>query len=328
MAFLDNSGDIILDAVLTEEGRKLMAQGAFQITKFAFGDDEINYGLYDKSHASGSAYYDLEILQTPVLEASTAINANINYGLLSIPNPSLLYMPTIKRNELTVRSALMQDKIYWLAERDGVTYDQLVTAFGGANAGGDKKVLKAGERQGFAIMFETGLDTNEIAATSANRTTYIASAGLNDASFAISVDTRFIATVFGPSSGDSFSNLAGTGETSLNLSLVAAAPSKRDRQKKFYSQATVRAVPNNVVYRVSDTKADTATSVIKGPRASMSAINFDCRTITDNMYTRFGKTGVTISGASGTYKYIDTTVYIMSATGVIEQIPVRITKKE
>ena len=46
MAFLDNSGDIILDAVLTEVGRKRMSQGNFRITKFALGDDEINYGQY------------------------------------------------------------------------------------------------------------------------------------------------------------------------------------------------------------------------------------------------------------------------------------------
>ena len=34
MAFLDNSGDIILDAVLTGLGRKRLAEGNYQITKF------------------------------------------------------------------------------------------------------------------------------------------------------------------------------------------------------------------------------------------------------------------------------------------------------
>ena len=58
MAFLDNSGDIILDAVLTELGRKRMSNGNFQITKFGLGDDEINYEKYNKNHASGSAFYD------------------------------------------------------------------------------------------------------------------------------------------------------------------------------------------------------------------------------------------------------------------------------
>ena len=57
MAFLDNSGDIILDAVLTDEGRRRMAGGNFSITKFALGDDEIDYTLYNKNHPSGSSYY-------------------------------------------------------------------------------------------------------------------------------------------------------------------------------------------------------------------------------------------------------------------------------
>jgi len=43
MAFLDNSGDIILDAVLTDTGRLRLAQGdgSFKISKFAIGDDEL-----------------------------------------------------------------------------------------------------------------------------------------------------------------------------------------------------------------------------------------------------------------------------------------------
>ena len=64
MAFLDNSGDIILDAVLTDTGRKKMANGNFKITNYGLGDDEINYSQYNKNHPSGSAYSDLEILQT------------------------------------------------------------------------------------------------------------------------------------------------------------------------------------------------------------------------------------------------------------------------
>ena len=41
MAFLDNSGDIILDAVLTDAGRARMARGEFRIVKFAFSDEEV-----------------------------------------------------------------------------------------------------------------------------------------------------------------------------------------------------------------------------------------------------------------------------------------------
>jgi len=100
MAFLDNSGDIILDAVLTDTGRLRMAQGdgSFKISKFALGDDEINYNLYNKDHLSGSAYYDLEIMQTPVLEAFTNNTSNLKTKLVTMSRTNVLYMPIMKLN--------------------------------------------------------------------------------------------------------------------------------------------------------------------------------------------------------------------------------------
>jgi hypothetical protein len=98
MAFLDNSGDIILDAVLTDTGRMRLAKGdgSFKITKFALADDEINYSLYDKNNPSGSAYYDLQILQTPVLEAFTNNTSSVKSKLLSIARDDLLFLPMLK----------------------------------------------------------------------------------------------------------------------------------------------------------------------------------------------------------------------------------------
>ena len=109
MAFLDNSGDIILDAVLTDTGRFRLAKGdgSFKIVKFALGDDEINYGSYDKNNASGSAYYDLSILQTPVLEAFTNNTSTMKSKLVSIPRTNLLYLPILKINGLPVGSPII-----------------------------------------------------------------------------------------------------------------------------------------------------------------------------------------------------------------------------
>jgi len=103
MAFLDNSGDIILDAVLTDTGRMRLAKGdgSFKIAKFALGDDEINYELFDKNHPSGSAYYDTEILQTPVLEAFTNNTSVLKSKLLSISRTNLLYLPVMLKNTLS-----------------------------------------------------------------------------------------------------------------------------------------------------------------------------------------------------------------------------------
>jgi len=119
MAFLDNSGDIILDAVLTDTGRYRLAQGngSFKIAKFALGDDEINYGLYNKLHTSGSAYYDLEVLQTPILEAFTNNTANLNSRLMSLTRTNILYMPILKLNKHAGETDLGQNHPSMMFER-------------------------------------------------------------------------------------------------------------------------------------------------------------------------------------------------------------------
>ena len=108
MAFLDNSGDIILDAVLTDHGRKLLAHGdgSFEITQFALADDEIDYSLYEKNHVSGSAYYDLQILQTPVFEAFTNNSSSVKNKLISFQNLDLLFLPIVKLNTRTTATKM------------------------------------------------------------------------------------------------------------------------------------------------------------------------------------------------------------------------------
>jgi len=122
MAFLDNSGDIILDAVLTDTGRLRMAQGdgSFKISKFALGDDEINYGLYNKDHLSGSAYYDLEVLQTPVLEAFTNNTSNLKTKLVTMSRTNVLYMPVLKVNPRAI-SGETSSKYFIRTEAAGAT---------------------------------------------------------------------------------------------------------------------------------------------------------------------------------------------------------------
>jgi len=99
MAFLDNSGDIILDAVLTDAGRKRLAagDGSFRIAKFALADDEVDYSLYDTSAASG--HQDLRILQLPVFEAFTNNTSVLKNKLLTYADNTLLYLPVIKLND-------------------------------------------------------------------------------------------------------------------------------------------------------------------------------------------------------------------------------------
>lgn len=105
MAFLDNSGDIILDAVLTDLGRKRLAAGRFSVYKFALGDEEINYELWDSSDNRGSAFYDLEIMQTPILEAFTSDQSLMKSRLLSFSRTDLLYLPVLKVNNKSLNDS-------------------------------------------------------------------------------------------------------------------------------------------------------------------------------------------------------------------------------
>jgi len=130
MGFLDNSGDIILDAVLTDTGRKRLARGdgSFKIAKFALGDEEVNYDLYNKNHASGSAYYDLDILQTPVLEAFTNNTSTMKSKLITISRTNILYLPVIKLNEnLAGTTRNSTSGSYYLVAVDEDSRDQLLT---------------------------------------------------------------------------------------------------------------------------------------------------------------------------------------------------------
>jgi hypothetical protein len=85
MAYLDNT-EITVDAILTKKGREKLATGqGLNITKFALGDDEIDYTLYAPDHPLGSAYYDAAIRAIPVTEASPDETQVLRYKLVTLP---------------------------------------------------------------------------------------------------------------------------------------------------------------------------------------------------------------------------------------------------
>ena len=86
MGFLNNT-TVTVDAILTKKGRELLAQGtnAFNITKFALADDEVDYRLYDTSHPNGTDYYGAVIEAMPLLEAFPDENHVMRYKLVTLP---------------------------------------------------------------------------------------------------------------------------------------------------------------------------------------------------------------------------------------------------
>jgi hypothetical protein len=94
MAYLDNNS-ITVNAVLTKKGREILAKtGGLNITSFALADDEIDYSQYNPNHPLGSAYYDIALRNTPIMEPITDETQVMKYKLLTL-NEGVSSVPTI-----------------------------------------------------------------------------------------------------------------------------------------------------------------------------------------------------------------------------------------
>jgi hypothetical protein len=332
MAFLDNSGDIILDAVLTDTGRKRLADGSFSITQFGLGDDEINYGTYNLANPSGSAYYDLEIMQTPVFESTTAINSAINYGLMSFSRTDLLYLPSLKFNtKLTSTQggdvATPGNNVFFLAVNQE-TSEQLA-----ADAGTFKWSVSAAT-SGDVIFFESGLDTSALAATSNNRTSYIVGTNLVDATLTVGCNSKFINGVGSLNASTTFKNSITDNTTDISFgALIYSSARFTSLEFSGYNEYSVHGI-GDFIYE-PDSGDDNIFSVFLGPRGICQGLNFslaaELSTLTAGtrspLYSNYGVVASTTAGPalSKTYDYIDTTVFVQGDfSGASLQIPLRI----
>ena len=107
MAYLDNNV-ITINAVLTKKGREILAKtGGLNITAFALADDEIDYTQFNPDHPMGSAYYDIAIRNTPVMEPITDESQLMKYKLVTL-NQGVTAVPTIS----VAQSVITVDRDY------------------------------------------------------------------------------------------------------------------------------------------------------------------------------------------------------------------------
>jgi len=330
MAFLDNSGDIILDAVLTDVGRQRLSQGNFAIGKFALGDDEIQYNLYDKNHPSGSAYYDLQILQTPCETAHTKAS-NIQYGLISLASQNILYIPDLALNQKTDKSILKLNNIVHLAVNQ-VTQGKLTAA--ASSAVDPKYVLLANSSApARSIIVESGINTSDIKATAANRATYLQAVNMMDSRYIVGTDSRFFDGVLGTGATNVFTNNA---QGNFKIAFGALADPKPTRESPTlmnYRDNSVAGIPNTIYYYANAESEDTDKSELAGPRGTVMSMNLSVPsgmrstgTTRDEAWSKYGKLAQTaIDGKSQKYDIIDTMVMIRGeSTGRSIQVPVRL----
>tara|TARA_R100001591_G_scaffold1352_1_gene3309 strand:- start:2584 stop:3543 length:960 start_codon:yes stop_codon:yes gene_type:complete len=316
MAFLDNSGDIILDAVLTDTGRARLARGdgSFKIVKFALGDDEIDYESFDGNNASGSAFFDLEILQTPVFEAFTNNTSTMKSKLISLTNNNLLYLPVVKLNKLD------------LADAAPTSTDAGSNAFGSGShvlvVDNDTKnaldssalgvtISSQGFLNGFDaptkgrhIRVDQGLDTSEVSPT------FTIDPELKETQYIIEIDSRF-AKIY-DANGDG----AVASPSFIDDDLIAS----------YYFAQNVGSYIENMGQEATD-KAKDFENNIAGPRGTKFKFGLQASTDVVASDFLFETIGSTVTPDGNTYFFLDTTVRVTGVTtGYQLDIPVRLLK--
>ncbi len=311
MAFLDNSGDIILDAVLTDTGRFRLAKGdgTFKIVKFALGDDEIDYGLYDKNASGGQPYYALTILQTPVLEAFSNNASSMKYHLLTLGDrDNLLYLPIIKLYD-TGNSARFGSgaSAKYIVAVDNTTVTQVV---------GTNKVLSSGVLNGFQpgqsdhlIITDQGLDTSAISQD------VPLDSDLRETQYLIQMDNRL-----------------GTPATPLGTTAGAATVSFIDDDNVASYIMTLNTDTNYVSELPTIVDSSQGLTKLAGPVGTRLSMRVEASTslrTSDYLFTVLGSTGTEAIGnlAGADYKYIDSLLSIQGqTTGYRIDIPLRYVK--
>ena len=312
MAFLDNSGDIILDAVLTDIGRRRMAAGNFSITRFSLGDDEIDYALYNLNHASGSAYTDLEILQTPIFEAFSKSSAGIRYGLTTMV-PNILYMPVILQNEVTQNNAvqLVGGVIYFAANAETATALKASAALGNTN-----NFLQSGQMIGSKIIIESGINSADVDATRQNSGLYMSNQGMMDTNFTVEFDSDLFGGAAGTLGSSRFNNSDSTGADQVDMKIGQVNILGGSRTRRGFARSRIAGVANTVTNVPGGEPRSNITALL-GPGGTAAAMNLtmapgltntkDAGT-TSPVWSKKGQTGVDVFGDSKTYDVVTTTI--------------------
>jgi len=308
MAFLDNSGDIILDAVLTDTGRLRLARGdgSFRIAKFALGDDEIDYGKYDSTNLSGTAYYDLEIMKTPVFEAFTNNTSTMQSKLITFTRTNLLYLPIIMLNTLDTSNKTYTGLNAFLVTADNTTSNAILTGENGTPEGvllGDQAV----DSKNY-IQLDQGLDTTKLSATNP------IDRDLKETQYIIEMDNRF----------GSITSFQG----------VAAVSSFVDDDNIATYFLSMGATSANFITNLPRDGTDTepTAQVIPGPRGT--SLRFKIQTSVDLQGSNYlfetlgSESTITPGDASIDIYTLDTTIKVTGATtGYRVDVPVRYIKK-
>ena len=317
-SFLDNSGDIILDAVLTDIGRQRLARadGTFKITSFSFGDDEINYKLYDDTQSTAAK--DINILKTPVFEAFTNAATSLQYNLVTLQGKDkTLFLPVAKLNTNSPTGPFPGFP-YAAAADNATTENQFVVlsnqlavdkyigqgTTGSGLPNGFINGVTPVEASTDRIVVDQGLDTNQLSFQTA------IDQDLNEDTYLLQVDDRLLKVVSpaGVPAVESF----------IDTDNIATYVLSNQAANIYFTDGA------------GGQSAQFGQSPIKGPRGSIFKVSFFAALTvasSDYFFDQLGSTKTSYFPDSTNAKVIDSTIRLRgNKTGITLEIPLRIVR--
>jgi hypothetical protein len=345
MGYLDNSGDILLDAVLTDAGRARLAKGdgSFRIVKFALGDDEIDYSLYQVNANTG--YEDLRILKLPIFEAFTNNTSTLNSKLLTYSNnTSLLYLPVIQGIDRIGSAGLSSINNGYFAGVNAATY-ALMDPVAGAEEATDVAKRRVGllktYGQGNAggnniIVYDQGIDSDASLDWLGNT-----QPDLVEQQYIIEMDNRLLQVITpagGQTASPSFVDDDSIASYFFSLSNTpdyfgaqAGGPNVSNGADDIYVQAFNVNNGVNTINTVkgigtTDSTGLLGTRLVFGLKTTNTVAS---QAVTEGLWTSLGKQeGISFDGATTTtFAAINTVVRITGVTtGYRTDVPVKVLK--
>ena len=357
MAFTNTSDSIIINATLTEKGKKLLSRGKFKIAKFTLGDDEIDYRLFNADMRDEEDYKPA-LTSINHVEALKDVNKNIQFGLNSYDAGILYlttdaikaiepykhayvqYIPVLKLNKILAYSPTLRNDRYYVSVNDETTkiIKDGISSF---------KFLETNNLDIRKLVVETGIDNEPSEAeeestvpTLGNSEKLIIKKFLVDKDFLVLADNRFISSIAGIKKTSRFQNFASSGEAIINFHTADESIAiSLESEFEYFATYPIPTIPNLVAaHDVEKTGVAVETikySCLEGPRGSVAALNVlvdnqlkvNSTGTRDSRFDQFGTiNNITFSELpTSKFDYIDTTIYVMGVTTNSRlQIPLRI----
>jgi len=324
MAFQDSAGGIVLDAVLTDIGRKRKAQGNFKVTHYGLGDDEVDY-----TFGTGSSGTWEITASVPILEAFAGQQANMKSGLLNLPRNDIYYLPQLSVNTLTIGSVSSHSSgtCYYLS----VNYE---TSKKLKSDIGDAYYLQNDSVFTNVLLIESGISTGDtIKRDKTAQDRYIRSAGLYDQHYFVYCDSRLIDNIYTNPPDAYYKNDASNKMYTNMTPLVRIVKNSLDKASLYHESYACTGMINEIYDHGN--QGDELLSSLNGPRATALAINFKLNdkvvnasgSTADDRFRVFGKLNQDIFGTGNIYDYIETNIMIAGASSKKQLVvPLRIVR--